>query len=97
MATPKKSGFLFDPKSASDEMLRLMKNSFEASFDNVTKVQHMNEKMLKEIIQQSKSVQDDALKMVNDFIANAKKGQDAYRKAMEDGFKKVEEMFKAQS
>ncbi len=97
MATPKQSGFLFDPKSASDEMMKLMKNSFEASFDNVTKVQDMNEKMLKEIIQQSKSVQDDALKMVNDFIANAKKGQDTYRKAMEDGFKKVEQMLKAQS
>ncbi len=83
-----------DPKKVSEDMLKLMKSSFEATFDNVIKVQDMNEKVFKDMLEKSKEMGDDAVKMVNDFIENAKKGRDEYRKATEDGFKKIEDMLK---
>lgn len=93
MASEKKTGSGFDPGTAGEEILKLMKSSFQASFDNVARIQDVNEKVLKETIQKGKSVQDDALKMVDEFIENARKGQQEYRRMMEEGFKKLEEMF----
>jgi hypothetical protein len=84
----------FDPKTVSDDVIKFMTSSFDATFNNVVKIQDMNEKMLKEMLEKSKGMQADSVKMVNDFIENAKKGQDEYRKVMEDGFKKIEETVK---
>ena len=91
----KKADSGFDPGSAGEEILKLMKSSFEASFDNVTQLQEVNEKVLKEAIQQGKTARNEALKMVDEFVAHARKGQEEYRKLMEEGFKKLEDMFKA--
>lgn len=90
----KKSGSGIEADNVGEEILKLMKISFNASFDNAAKIQDVNEKVLKETIQKGKSVQDDALKMIDEFVENAKKGQEEYRKLMEEGFKKLEGMFK---
>ena len=86
----------FDPKNMGDDFLNFMKSSFDATFDNVVKIQDLNEKMLKDLLDKGKEGQDEAGKMVNDFIDNAKKGRDEYKKVMEDGFKKVEDMLKTE-
>ena len=90
----KKEDAGFDPGKAGEEILQIMKSSFEASFDNVTKLQEVNEKVLKEAIQQGQAAQDETLKMIDEFVEEARKGQEEYRKLMEEGFKKLEGMFK---
>ncbi|MDX1765016.1 MAG: hypothetical protein R3231_11910, partial [bacterium] len=82
-----KAGFGIDPKDAGENALRFMKSSFDATFENMVKIQDLNEKMLKEMIDKGEAAQKDATKMVQDFMAQAKKERDKYRQAMEDGFK----------
>ncbi len=92
MEEKKKEGF--DPKNMAGDFLNFMKSSFDATFDNVVKIQDLNEKMLKDMLDKGKEMQGDSVKMVNDFIENAKKGRDEYKKVMKDGFKKVEDILK---
>jgi hypothetical protein len=68
-----------------------MKSSFDLTFGTVTKVQDLNERILKEAVQLGKEVQADALKMTEELIEKTKKGRNEYRKLVEEGFKKVEE------
>ena len=96
--TPEKKeieGFAgFDPKTVSEDVLKMMKLSFDTTFDNMVKIQDLNDKILKDMLKKSSEVQTDAVKMVNDFIENAKKGRDEYRKVVDNGFNKIEEVLK---
>lgn len=85
---------MFDPKAAGENMLKLMKSSSDAMFDNLVRIQELNEKILKDMIAKGQEMQPDVTKMMNEFVENAKKGRDEYRKVMEDGFKKIEDMLK---
>ena len=96
MADSEKTGFDgFGTKAATEQFLKLMRSSFDATFENVVKIQTMNEKMLKDMIAKGKELQTDGVKAVDEFIANANKGRDEYKKAVEEGFKKVEQMMKS--
>jgi len=94
MAEKAKAGFGMDPKAMGDDVLQFMKSSFDATFDNLVKIQDLNENMLKEMIDKGEAVQKDSTKMVQDFMTQAKKERDKYRQAMEDGFKNVEHLLK---
>ncbi len=96
MTEKKKEGFGFDPANAGEEVLQFMKSSFDATFDNMVKIQDLNEKMLKEMIEKGEVVKQDAAKKMNEFMEKAKQERDQYRKVMEEGFKKMESMFKTE-
>ena len=83
----------FDPKNVGKDILRFMKSSFDATFDNAAKIQDLNERMLKNVIEVGKEMQADAVKMVDVLSENAKKGRDEYRKVLEEGLKRVEEIY----
>lgn len=84
----------YDPVNASEEVLKFVKSSFETGFDTAVKIQDLNEKAFKDWLDKGKEVQADAVLMVNDFIENAKKGRDEYRKVVDNGFNKIEEVLK---
>ncbi len=94
MAEEKREGF--DPSNMGKDVLSFMKSSFDTTFDNMVKIQDLNSKMFKDMIGKGKEVQEDGVKMVDDFVENAKKGRDEYRRLMEDGFQKIEDMFKGE-
>lgn len=81
----------FDPTNVSTDVMKVMKSSFDLTFGTVTKVQELNERILKEAVQLGKEMQADALKMTEELIEKTKKGRNDYRKLVEEGFKKVEE------
>ncbi len=91
MTEKKKAGLEFDPKRTREEILKFMKSSFDASCDNVDKVQDLNERMLNEMMKKAKTTGEDSQKAVKDFLAKAKQERAKYRKSMEDGFRKVQE------
>ena len=80
------------PKTFGEDYLKLMKFSFETAFENAVKIQDLNVKIWKNLYETGKEAQAEAYKMVDGFIDNAKKGRVEYKKAVEDGFKKVEEI-----
>jgi len=81
-----------DPKTAGTETLKLTKTFFETAYSNIIKVQDLNEKIVKDMIEVGKEMQTDALKMVDLYLGNAKKGRDQYKKAVEESFKRAEEV-----
>ena len=92
-----KTGFLgFDMKAVSGDVLKFMKFSLDTTFGSVAKVQEFNEKLVKDMIEINRKANADAEKMVNEFIENGKKGVDEYKKVVEEGFKKVEELMQPQ-
>jgi hypothetical protein len=92
-----KTGFPgFDMKAVSGDVLKFMKFSLDTTFGSVAKVQEFNEKLVKDMIEINRKANADAEKMVNEFIENGKKGVDEYKKVVEEGFKKVEELMQPQ-
>lgn len=82
----------FDPKAVSEDVLKYAKITFDTTFENIAKIQDLNDKMYRNILESGKKVQEDALKMVDEYNENAKKGWNDYKKAIEESLKKVEEM-----
>jgi hypothetical protein len=82
----------FDQKNVSENFLKMMRYSLDTTFDNVTKIQEFNDKLVKDMITTSKQVQANAEKIVSEWSENSKKGWDEYRKVVETGFKQAEEL-----
>jgi hypothetical protein len=88
------TGFVnFDLKNAANDALKLTKSCFDMTFATIVKIQDLGEKMVRETVELGKGMQADAVKMVDLSIDNAKKGRIEYKKAVEESFKKAEELF----
>lgn len=74
------------------EMFKLWKFSWESYKNNLALMQQQSEKMLDLFCSQSKSLQEGAQKNVKDILVTAQKAQDSYIQAMEDAFKKMEDL-----
>jgi len=72
------------------EMFKLWKLSWESYKNNLAVMQQQSEKMLDLFLNQSKSLQEEAPRIMKDILASAQKAQDSYIQAMEDAFKEVE-------
>ena len=81
-----------DPSMMTEDVLKLIRFSFDVAFDNVVKVQDFNVKILKDMLEKSKDVQADTVKVVSEFVESAKKGRDEYKKMITEGLDKVGEM-----
>jgi len=79
----------YNPMMMAEDVMKLMRFSFDVAFDNVVKVQDFNVRLLKDMLDKSKDVQADTVNMVSDFIEGAKKGREEYKKAMIEGLDKV--------
>ena len=82
----------FDTKNVSENFLKMMKYSLDTTFDNVTKIQEFNDKLVKDMITTSKQIQANAEKIVSEWSENSKKGWDEYRKVVETGIKQAEDL-----
>ena len=82
----------FEMKNVSEDVLRFIKFSLDTTFENIKKLQEFNDKIVKDMIQTNKQIQADSEKMLDEWAGSGKQALDEYRKAVEKGFKKVEEM-----
>jgi len=79
----------FDPTMMIEDILKLMRFSFDVAFDNAMKVQNFNLKLLEDMLEKSKDVQADTLNMVSELIESVRKGRDDYKKMITEGLEKV--------
>jgi hypothetical protein len=86
----------FDMKTVSENVLKAVKFSLDTTFDNVSKVQDFNDKIVKEMISANKQIQAGTEKMMGEWFVNGKKGLDEYRKVVEEGYKRFEELLTTQ-
>jgi hypothetical protein len=82
----------YDFKKVSEDVVKLAKFSFDTAYNNMVKIQDLQEKILKETISVTKEIQTDATKVMDKFIDDAKKGREDFKKVVEDGFSKVAEV-----
>ncbi len=81
-------------KKAGLDVVNFLKSSFDSTLDNLVKVQDQGEKVLRDMVEKGKEVQADGEKVLNEFLVNARKARDEYKKTVEDGYKKVTDLFK---
>ncbi len=74
------------------EMLKMWKSSWESCIKNVGMMQDQSEKMLDLCVTQGETLQDEAKNLLKEGMKNAKEAQKTYLDAVEDNFKKFEEI-----
>ena len=82
-----------DPKQMFAQMLDFNKRAFDNAFKAIVMVQDQNERMMNTFVEQAAWLPEEGKKTLNEWISSYKKGREDYRKAVEEGFKKVEEFF----
>ena len=74
------------------QTLGFQKTIFENSFNALTMVQDQTEKMVNSYLDQLPWVTEDGKKSLQTSIDLAKKTRDDFKKAVEDGYRKFEEL-----
>ncbi|CAN2039428.1 Phasin domain-containing protein [Candidatus Magnetomoraceae bacterium gMMP-15] len=77
----------------ANQMVSFQKNLFENTFKAMTMVQDQTEKMMTDFITQFPWINDDGKKSLSDSIDYYKKAREDFKSAVNDGFKKMEELF----
>jgi hypothetical protein len=80
-------------KEMQNEMLKMMKASWETYFQMLETVQEQSEKMLELVVNQGEALHSEAKTALRQWLDNAKKTQAEYRKVMEENLKKLEGYF----
>jgi len=82
-----------DPKQMFVDMLDCNKRAFEHTFNAMAMAQDHCESMLDTLMAQAALFPEEGKKISNEWIKVLKKGREAYYKASQDGFRKVEDFF----
>jgi len=82
-----------DPRDMFRQILDCNKGAFDHAFNAMAMAQDHYESMLGTLMAQAAWFPEEGKKVSNEWIKAFKKGREAYYKASQDGFKKVEEFF----
>ncbi len=77
----------------ANQTIAFQKNLFENTFSAMSMVQDQTEKMTNSFLTQLPWVDEDGKKAVSDAVKMYKEARDNFKKAVDDGFVKMEEMF----
>jgi len=80
-------------KEIVKQMIDLYKISFENSFSTMVMFQDHAEKLLKNFIDHNPGMSDEGKKVIDQWNNVYKKGLDDFKKAMDEGYAKVESFF----
>ena len=75
------------------EMFKMWKSSWESYVKNLQMMQDQGDKMLDLFLAQSDAVREETKKMLREGMSNAQQAQKAYFQAVEENFKRFEELF----
>lgn len=78
------------------QMITFQKSVFENSYHAMNMVFEQTENMANSFIKQMPMVPEESKKVMDDVIGFYKKSRDDYKKAVDEAFKKMEEMFNPQ-
>jgi hypothetical protein len=82
-----------EPTTMAKQTLAFQRSLFENSFTAMKMVQDQTEKMLSTFLGQMSWVPDEGKKAITESIEFYKKARDDFKKAVDNGFAKMEEMF----
>ncbi|SLM28162.1 conserved hypothetical protein [Desulfamplus magnetovallimortis] len=82
-----------DVSTVAKQMVGFQKTLFNNTFNAMVIVQDQTENMLNGFLGQVPWITDDARKQMNESMAFAKKARDDFKKAVDDGYSKFDQMF----
>ncbi len=86
----------FDMTSVSADVLKTIKFSHDTTIDMITKIYELNEKVVKDVVEVNKQIQQDTENMLGELIRSGMRGWNEYRKVSEEGYRNVESLLQSQ-
>ncbi|MEA1969018.1 MAG: hypothetical protein U9N77_12470 [Thermodesulfobacteriota bacterium] len=83
---------MMETGKVANQMIGFQKTLFENSFNAMVIVQNQTESFTNNFLQQLPLLNEDGKKAINDAIDFAKQARDDFKKAVDDGYAKIEEM-----
>lgn len=74
------------------QMIDLHKTSFDSSFNMLVNLQDQMEKMVNTFVDQAAWLPGEGKKAIGNLVATYRKGRDDFKKLVDDGYRKVEEI-----
>jgi polyhydroxyalkanoate synthesis regulator phasin len=81
------------PKDMAKQVIQFYKTTFDNSFGTLVMLQDQAEKLLKTFVDQTPGMSDEGRKVLDQWTSVYKKGRDDFKKAMDEGYDKVEDFF----
>jgi polyhydroxyalkanoate synthesis regulator phasin len=81
-----------DPKMMQKTAMEGMRSGMLMSFDTMNSVQEQMEKMWKTLLDQGGDLRKEGEKVLSDWLENMRKGREEFRRNLEDGLHKMEEL-----
>ena len=81
-----------DPKMMQKMMVEGVRAGMRMTFDAVNSVQEQMEKIWKMIIEQGDEARREGEKVLTDWMENMRKSREEFRRNLEDGLRKMEEL-----
>lgn len=75
------------------QFIEFQKTTVDNSFNAMKMIQEQTEKIARSFIDQASWLPEDGRKVVDQWVNAYKKGQEDYKKVVDDNFKKVEDYF----
>lgn len=80
-----------DQKELMRQMLKFNKTAFDNTFTAMVLLQEQLERMVRMFLDQATWVPKEGKQAITDWVKAYKKGGDDFKKAMDEGFKKLDE------
>jgi polyhydroxyalkanoate synthesis regulator phasin len=81
-----------EPAGIAKQTINFQKTLFENTFNAMKMVQEQTEKMMDTFLSQMSWVPDEGKKAISDSVEFYKKAREDFKKAVDDGFAKMEDM-----
>jgi len=81
------------PKDMAKQVIQFYKTTFDNSFGTLIMLQDQAEKLMKTFVEQAPWMNDDGRKVLEQWVGVYKKGRDDFKKAVDEGYTKVEDFF----
>ena len=82
-----------DQKVMLKQMVEFNKSTFDNSFKAMVMLQEQTEKMVNTMLGQATWLPEEGKKALKDWVKSYKKCRDAFKKLVDESFKKVEDFF----
>jgi hypothetical protein len=84
-----------DAMTPVKQLITMQKNFFDNAFEATCRLQDQAEEMNEALFKNMPFMTDPGKKMVDDAVAMGKKARDSYKKAVDEGFARLEDLFNA--
>ena len=84
-----------EPGMFGKQIVTYQRSLFESAFNAMCAVQDQTEQMTDTMLKQMNWLPDEAKKSIRDAVDMYRKARDGYKKSVDEGFDRMEEMFSA--